>query len=219
MSFWRSCFCTLQAGVSTQSKSQKRSNSGEMHQAKVDIITHPKTNMAMENTCLNTYSNDSFFHCHVSFLGRSLSALQVSVSTPCPLPVAKSPGKFELQNGWHLSVAYAHAAKMAHQWCVTLQQSRWNVGDLLDKWIAKKVASSWPQDFVKKKNRTSHARESIPGGELNGLLIYCIYIYNYHGSPQPSFLGVITHILEVENLHFFMGFWGPRACCKYKIII
>ena len=35
----------------------------------------------------------------------------------------------------------------------------------------------------------------------------------YHGNPQPSFLGVITHILGVENLHFSMGFWGPRVLC------
>ena len=27
----------------------------------------------------------------------------------------------------------------------------------------------------------------------------------------PSFLGVITHILGVENLTFSMGFWGPRV--------
>ena len=33
----------------------------------------------------------------------------------------------------------------------------------------------------------------------------------HHGNPQPSFLGVITHILGVENLHFSC-FWGPRAC-------
>ena len=32
----------------------------------------------------------------------------------------------------------------------------------------------------------------------------------YHGNPQPSFLGVITHILGVENLHF-LWFWGPRV--------
>ena len=30
-----------------------------------------------------------------------------------------------------------------------------------------------------------------------------------HGNPKPSFLGVITHILGVQNLHFSL-FWGPR---------
>ena len=32
----------------------------------------------------------------------------------------------------------------------------------------------------------------------------------YHGNPQPSFLGVITHILGVQNLHF-SWFWGLSA--------
>ena len=36
---------------------------------------------------------------------------------------------------------------------------------------------------------------------------------NYHGNPQPSFIGVITHILGVENLHF-SWFWGPRVETK-----
>ena len=33
----------------------------------------------------------------------------------------------------------------------------------------------------------------------------------HHGNPQPSFLGVITHILGVQNLHFsrFWGRWWP----------
>ena len=30
------------------------------------------------------------------------------------------------------------------------------------------------------------------------------------GNPQPSFLGVITHILGVKNLHF-SWFWGPKV--------
>jgi len=32
----------------------------------------------------------------------------------------------------------------------------------------------------------------------------------YHGNPQPSFLGVITHMLGVQNLHF-SWFWGPKV--------
>ena len=32
----------------------------------------------------------------------------------------------------------------------------------------------------------------------------------HHGNPQPSFLGVITHILGVQNLHF-SWLWGPKA--------
>ena len=39
-------------------------------------------------------------------------------------------------------------------------------------------------------------------------------VTNYHGNPQPSFLGVITHILGVENLHF-SWFWGPRVLAKW----
>ena len=35
----------------------------------------------------------------------------------------------------------------------------------------------------------------------------------YHGNPKPSFLGVTTHILRVENLHF-SWFWGPRVSGK-----
>ena len=31
-----------------------------------------------------------------------------------------------------------------------------------------------------------------------------------HGNPQPSFFGVITHRLGVQNLHF-SWFWGPRV--------
>ena len=31
----------------------------------------------------------------------------------------------------------------------------------------------------------------------------------------PSFLGVITHRLGVQNLHFFMFFWGPRALIMF----
>ncbi len=41
---------------------------------------------------------------------------------------------------------------------------------------------------------------------------------NYHGNPQPSFIGVITHILGVENLHF-SWFWGPRVDTCYLLLI
>ena len=44
-------------------------------------------------------------------------------------------------------------------------------------------------------------------------IIY-IYILIYHGNPQPSFLGVVTHILGVENLHF-SWFGGPRVYNMY----
>ena len=32
----------------------------------------------------------------------------------------------------------------------------------------------------------------------------------YHGNPKPSFLGVITYILGVQNLHF-SWFWGSKG--------
>ncbi len=35
-------------------------------------------------------------------------------------------------------------------------------------------------------------------------------ITQYHGNPQPSCLGVITHISGVQNLHV-SWFWGPRV--------
>ena len=41
----------------------------------------------------------------------------------------------------------------------------------------------------------------LPQPEKHGL---------FHGNPKPSFLGVITHILGVLNLHF-SWFWGPRV--------
>ena len=34
--------------------------------------------------------------------------------------------------------------------------------------------------------------------------------FNHHGNPQPSFIGVITHILGVQNLHV-SWFWGPKV--------
>ena len=39
----------------------------------------------------------------------------------------------------------------------------------------------------------------------------------YPGNPQPSFLGIITHILGVENLHF-SWFWGPRVGGGFKYL-
>ena len=45
-----------------------------------------------------------------------------------------------------------------------------------------------------------------------------IFFNGYHGNPQPSFLGVITHILGVKNVHF-SWLWGPRVlsgCHRYK---
>ena len=36
----------------------------------------------------------------------------------------------------------------------------------------------------------------------------------YHGNPQPSFLGVINHILGLQNLHF-SWFWGPRVLTNW----
>ena len=44
------------------------------------------------------------------------------------------------------------------------------------------------------------------------------YATGNHGNPQPSFLGVITHILGVENLHF-SWFWGPRVYVAYQLTI
>ena len=38
---------------------------------------------------------------------------------------------------------------------------------------------------------------------------------NCHGNPKPSFLGVITHILGVLNLHF-SWFWGPRVESRWR---
>ena len=37
----------------------------------------------------------------------------------------------------------------------------------------------------------------------------------YHGNPQPSFTGVITHILKAKNLDFSFlgGFKGTNTCC------
>ena len=46
-------------------------------------------------------------------------------------------------------------------------------------------------------------------------------ITEIHGNPKPSFLGVITHILGVWNLHF-SWFWGPRdltAICQWIILV
>ena len=42
-----------------------------------------------------------------------------------------------------------------------------------------------------------------------------IYIYIYHGHPQPSSLGVMTHIFRV-----FSWFWGPKVYIYiYRIYI
>ena len=38
------------------------------------------------------------------------------------------------------------------------------------------------------------------------------------GTPKPSFLGVITHILGVSNLHF-SWFWGPRVVRKTMAVV
>ena len=38
------------------------------------------------------------------------------------------------------------------------------------------------------------------------------------GTPKPSFLGVISRILGVSNLHF-SWFWGPRVVRKTKAVV
>ena len=60
--------------------------------------------------------------------------------------------------------------------------------------------SAEPQGKLQRK----HSRHVIASGLL---------VTYYHGNPQPSFLGVITHILGVYN-HHFSWFWGPRVVTK-----
>ncbi len=45
-------------------------------------------------------------------------------------------------------------------------------------------------------DRTSSLRE-----------VHDYHVHHCHGNPQPSFLGVIYHMLGVQNLHF-SWFWG-----------
>ena len=49
-----------------------------------------------------------------------------------------------------------------------------------------------------------------PFVRFSGVYYYQVTIPKYHGNPQPSFLGIITHISRDETLHF-SWFWCPRV--------
>ena len=66
--------------------------------------------------------------------------------------------------------------------------------------------------WKQKLQKTSTSGGSILATHSQTLYMVAGVFTLYHGNPQPSFLGVLTHMLGVQN-HHFSWFCGPKVNC------